>query len=436
MAEVEEENLERKNEHLPSWVLSLNDDQATKQENWPPRAKDLEFNWENPTFEVYFDPEYSEFTPEFEDARRKLDYSYHKKPARSRQELQDVILSRVVQAAKGSTESSSGSSSSVSSRSNSNSTTCSEQQEEEKSESVTSTRRPWIIFSAGSMGVGKGYVMSRLNERGLFPLDQLLHIDPDMLKSELPEMAGYLREDAPSAATKVHRESTQMADILLEHALLSRLPTLVDGSLRDVDYYKSLIKRIRREFPEYQLAILHVTASPEIIRSRAQSRAEKTGRAVPEKLLEESIAQVPKSVAALSPFVDIAYTVSNEDNQPIQLIKMSRGGKEVENIDNSLSWKEFRETWVCNVDGCSILRRKLLRHLSSWCESQCPGISHMSVCWKDSKCLQDAKEAFSSAYPSSCPRCTLGGGAQCGICIHDVHWCACPECGPCKQNSS
>ena len=86
----------------------------------------------------------------------------------------------------------------------------------------------------------KGYVLSSLYQSELFPLDTFLIIDPDKLKTELPEMSGYLKADASTAATKVHRESTQMADILLEYALMNQCNVLVDGSLRDVEYYKNL----------------------------------------------------------------------------------------------------------------------------------------------------------------------------------------------------
>ena len=150
------------------------------------------------------------------------------------------------------------------------------------------------------MGVGKGYVLSSLYNSNLFPLDNFLKIDPDMLKTELPEMSGYLQVDPATAATKVHRESTQMADILLEHALLDRSNILVDGSLRDVDYYRQLFQRIRQDY-DYRIAILLVTAEPDVIHKRARDRAEKTGRAVPEELINESIQQVPQSVKELTP---------------------------------------------------------------------------------------------------------------------------------------
>jgi hypothetical protein len=403
-----------KSSPLPEWVKSLPETEAAKRENWPPRAKEREIDWERPTFQVYHDPEYDGFAPEFSEARQKLDYTYHRNPAKTRQELQDVILSHVVTAA-----SQGGASKGGEEKDDTNSS-----RELANNSRKQSQRRPWLVFSAGPMGVGKGYVMSILNEKGLFPLDEFLKIDPDMIKSELPEMAGYLRVDPSSAATKVHRESTQMADVLFEYSLQSRLPTLVDGSLRDVDYYRSLLERVRNDFPEYQLAILHVTASPEIIRTRAKSRAEKTGRAVPTDLLEGSISQVPRSVEALSPFVDITYTISNEDDQPIQLLS-ARKGKDETTI--SLSWKDFLNNWYRNVgsddDGIQGLS-------DAWCESQCPGICLMAHSYDNQNMHKQAKQIWIEAYPSFCPRCTLVSDAQCGICIHDIHWCACVQCGP------
>jgi Zeta toxin len=393
------------NDCLPEWVNAL--PTGANRDYWPPRAKDHPINWEIPTNEVYHDPTFSDYTEEFKEARRKLDYSYHRNPAKSRQELQDVILKRVVQAARNANELPS-------------------QNEEEEKEQDNYQRRPWIVFSAGPMGVGKGYVMSTLKERGLFPLDRFLTIDPDLLKAELPEMTGYLQRDPASAATKVHRESTQMADVLLQHALQMRIPTLVDGSLRDVDYYKAFMERIRNNFPEYQLAILHVTASPEIIRSRAQSRAEKTGRAVPEQLLETSIAQVPASVTALSPFVDVVFTISNEEDQPIRLVgnQAAKGSKRTDSI--TLSWKEFRDTWWTTLptDG---QEKKVCAFMPEWCDKQCPGISQVATCWWNKECLKSAKAAFGLAYPSFCPGCTLSGGV-CGVCVHDVHFCRCTKC--------
>jgi Zeta toxin len=145
------------------------------------------------------------------------------------------------------------------------------------------------------MGVGKGYVLVQLKQIQVldFATDDYIKIDPDMIKTELPEMAGY---DYALAATMLHAESSQMADVLLEHGLVHSLNMIVDGSLRNVSYYQQLLQRIRREFPLYRIAILHVTAHPDMIRSRAQNRS---GRAVPAALVEESIRQVPHTRSKL-----------------------------------------------------------------------------------------------------------------------------------------
>jgi hypothetical protein len=47
-------------------------------------------------------------------------------------------------------------------------------------------------------------------------MDDFHKMDPDMLKVELPDLRclAIARADRESAATKIHRESTQMADVL------------------------------------------------------------------------------------------------------------------------------------------------------------------------------------------------------------------------------
>jgi hypothetical protein len=374
---------------LPDWVVELPDEKASKPESWPPKSNYF-FDWENwTTHEAYHDPQETEFTPEFSLARSRLDYSYHRKPAFTRQELQDAILSRVVSAVT-----------------------------EVPSQSATK----WIVFMAGAMGVGKGYVLSTLHNSGLFPLDGFLKIDPDMLKVELPEMSGYLRVDPESAATKIHRESTQMADVLFEHALINHIPALVDGSLRDVDFHQSLFKRIRSDFPEFRIAIIHVTANPVTIHERAKKRAEHTGRAVPTELLDASIEQVPRSIKLLSSDADVVFEISNDDGSPLSL------------VTPGVSWDDFARTWTkkekriraasdsvmeAPKKTCALMRRNSI---------PTPLCNSMASCWTNKSAQDVAQEVWGKAYPNFCPRCALASDGQCGVCVHGRHLCACEEC--------
>jgi hypothetical protein len=174
----------------------------TDVEYWPPRAKDREFDWSQPTCDVYkFDDTHS-FSEPFRKSRSKLDYSYHRNPILDRQLYQDMVLSRILGAdSDGEEFPPSFAMQSVS--------------------AVKTQHRPFLIFMSGPMGVGKSYVLSQLHQRGIFPLEKFVKIDPDMLKSELPEMAGYLQHDSELAATNLHRESTQMSDVLFEHSLMN-----------------------------------------------------------------------------------------------------------------------------------------------------------------------------------------------------------------------
>ena len=106
---------------------------AADARNWPPRS----FDYGIPTNEAYATTE-RQFAAQFQGARTKLDYSYHKCPAIPRQILQDSILQRIA-----STHQSGG-----------------------------DGDRPWVVFTAGAMGVGKSFVLTSLYNQGKFPLDR------------------------------------------------------------------------------------------------------------------------------------------------------------------------------------------------------------------------------------------------------------------------
>lgn len=286
------------------------------------------------------------------------------------------------------------------------------------------------------MGVGKGYVLTQLHQAGVFPIQNFVKVDPDMIKSELPEMAGYLQAEKESAATKLHRESTQIADVLFEFALSKRLPILVDGSLRNVDYYQELFERIHRDAPSYRIAILHVTADREVIMDRAKRRAEKSGRVVPHDLLEESIKQVPQSVSILSKLADATHVIANNENKPLELVSSSYHDVVVSSSDESShdrldepivssnpTWEEFARQWKEEDDNATADAAAVER---------CPKIEmpicHMATVFDCAESHTAANNIWAQAYPNFCARCALACDGQCGICIHGQHLCACSLC--------
>ena len=262
-------------------------------------------------------------------------------------------------------------------------------------------------------------------------------------------MSGYLAENPLTAATNVHRESTQMADVLFEHALLSNHDVLVDGSLRDVQWYQTLFQRILTEFPNYRISILYVSATKDVILNRAQSRAEKTGRAVPNDLLQASMEQVPKSVSTLAPLTHVTCEISNNDGEPIELISQesaTQANKEAPAAGDHVvtDWVSFANLWnedddLPPVDASSIKQegddeKKQQESVpttiasSSLCDISM--ICDMSSTFHDERQHEVARAIWGASYPKMCPRCALFCDGQCGICIHNRHICACEICKP------
>jgi hypothetical protein len=438
---------------------------------WPPQNPQKEFDWDTPTNVAYQIPNTALFTNTFEDARRKLDYTYHKNPTLPRQAYQDKVLARILEA-----ETSSSSSSSSLPSSSSTTSVMSDQQDYNvhvEEHQLTSQqpdkqqRRPFIVFSAGPMGVGKSFVLSQLHQRHLFPLSRFIKIDPDMLKSELPEIAGYLQYGPETAATKLHRESTQMADVLFEHALASNKNILVDGSLRDVAWYRILFQRLRTDFPQYVLCILYVSASSDTIKDRAHQRAISSGRVVPNDMIQSSIDQVPQSVAALTHMTDYTFEISNDDNAPMTLklwmappppptIASHCLDGETISDDRSMTlstkemlWEDFRQVWETDHvkyshitpaqqqqqqqqqkgvvgsedvgDTSSIYLQPQRQHVKEEHEedSTIPITiySHMAQAYqcptRQQTEIQSAKKIWGKAYPNFCPRCTIWADEQC-----------------------
>jgi hypothetical protein len=167
------------------------------------------------------------------------------------------------------------------------------------------------------------------------------------------------------------------------------------------------------------LAILYVSATSETIRDRAMKRAEKTGRAVPEDLLQASIDQVPASVAALAPLTDVTFEISNNDGKPMEL-KRPVGG------DAAPTWDNFRMAWSPDDEE----EEKESGGNKKVASSEPPPVMHceMMASYDDTNEHKAANSIWKKSYPSFCARCTLACDGQCGLCIHDRHICACEIC--------
>merc|ERR1719291_665639 len=111
-------------------------------------------------------------------------------------------------------------------------------------------------------------------------------------------------------------ESSFMMEIAQWAAIERSQNTWVDGSLRDADFYALVFEDIRVCHPHYKISIVYVYADEAVIRQRIRTRAERTGRNVPEALIQASLRAMDKALNRLTPLCDFVARVDNAGEVP------------------------------------------------------------------------------------------------------------------------
>ena len=125
------------------------------------------------------------------------------------------------------------------------------------------------------MGAGKSYTIRHLAQKGRFPLESFVQVDPDEVRRLLPEFKHYLENEPQNAGDLTRKEAGYISEILTLAALKSGRNVLVDGSLRDSDWYKGYFDSLRNRYGKkgLRIGILHITAPREAVFKRAEVRA-------------------------------------------------------------------------------------------------------------------------------------------------------------------
>mmetsp|Transcript_77730 Transcript_77730/g.222801 ORF Transcript_77730/g.222801 Transcript_77730/m.222801 type:complete len:406 (+) Transcript_77730:37-1254(+) len=273
-----------------------------------------EYDWDKSTEDNHA---VTHFTGIHADIRPLLDYTYHRKYSIERVRLQDRLIDNLCNPV---------------------------------AKTAEPDMLPWVIFTAGAMGAGKGYVARWMKEQGYFPLDSFVVVDPDQIRQMLPEWELYVDKKPDRAGELTQKEAGCIAEILGYRALRQRLNVVFDGSLRNAEWYMEFFGQLRVQFPGIRIMILHITADIEQVLKNADDRAKETGRKVPEHILRASALTVPLSVKALAPYADFVCRIENRAGQA-PLLKREEGApypaKSVQ-----MTWKTFQNLWSpVDIDG-------------------------------------------------------------------------------------
>jgi predicted ABC-type ATPase len=138
---------------------------------------------------------------------------------------------------------------------------------------------PKAYLMGGGGASGKGVVLETMVAKGRIPHENVVHLDPDAIKTQIPQYKEIVAAGDSRAAAVVHEDSSQLAKTILERAIATRLNIVYDVTLGNPGKAIHLIHEVKAA--GYEVHLYGVTADADVAVARNASRAGQTGRYVP-----------------------------------------------------------------------------------------------------------------------------------------------------------
>lgn len=144
---------------------------------------------------------------------------------------------------------------------------------------------PRALFMAGGPASGKTTALGLPENQDILPPGAVF-VDPDEIKSMLPEYNKMVRGYDRYSGTGAHEESSDLAKRLQKEALAKGLHAVIDGAGNSGSgKYAGKIKAVKDA--GYDPEVLYVNAPVNVALDRAVSRAQQSGRWMPEDAVRE-----------------------------------------------------------------------------------------------------------------------------------------------------
>jgi len=163
------------------------------------------------------------------------------------------------------------------------------------------------IYTCGTYGSGKTHALAGVLSKQ-FRTRELVRIDPDEIRRQLPEWSELVALEPAAAGTLTHREATFIALLAERVCQHMRLSYVVDGSLSNAEWYRDWLARVRRL--GYRIFLLRFVCPVGVAAARCAKRAVETGRTVSREQLETVYKKIPASWRALYPLADAWWIYS------------------------------------------------------------------------------------------------------------------------------
>lgn len=225
------------------------------------------------------------FAPKYKNARSKLDYDWHTNYTYKRQLVQDEIIDKLLEP------------------------------------SLESQDKPIAFFTCGGMGAGKTHLLKLFNKLDLFPLNNFSHIDPDKIKTYVPEIDLYKEHCHIKASSMVHHESSHIADIMMFYSVINKYNMIIDGTLSDSDYFKIIFKMLKDN--DYTVILMYVDVDEDVALNRCMLRYWDTHRFVPKKFIINSLKKSKESYDVLKNDSDYHFHLIHNYDVPVFKSKLN-----------------------------------------------------------------------------------------------------------------
>lgn len=201
--------------------------------------------------------------------------------------------------------------------------------------SATPVTDPVAVIMGGGGAAGKGTTLRALQRDGLVN-NNSVHVDPDEIKSKIPEYSQIMDAGDKRGAEVTHKESSLIAERVITEATKQDKNLIIDKTLGNPAKALELIERIKSL--GYRVIIYGVTVNPDTAVSRAIKRANETGRYVPIDRLREAHLGFSSGFERYGAAADEVYLYNNEGDAPL-LIAGFKSGKV--DITNKSLYQEF-----------------------------------------------------------------------------------------------
>lgn len=192
--------------------------------------------------------------------------------------------------------------------------------------------KPVATFLGGGPASGKSTVMKDVG-------DQLV-VDPDAIKGKLPEYQKMVKNGDKRAAAFAHEESSHLAKVVMTEAAKKKLDFTLDGT-GDSGIEKLTKKVAEARKNGHKIDAKYVTVDTDEAVRRAQKRAERTGRMVPETTIRATHAAVSRTFKAAidNKLFDTAELWDNNGREPKLIGRKLEGGPW--QVHDNAAWQKF-----------------------------------------------------------------------------------------------